>query len=122
MPRRSIDEKIARIDGSKRLNKKMDKRYARVEKKVEKSKSNPAKLQKIEKKYGYDYDSAIRSGLGPDESGHWGSIDPSTGRILKGKKHPSIMKTKKIERVLGNKVIKRGGDLYSVSKNKLKKG
>ena len=74
-------------------------------------------IQTMEK-YGYDYDSATKSGLRPDESGHWGSIDPNTGKILKGPKHPSIMKTKKIERVLGNKIIKRNGERYSVPKKK----
>jgi hypothetical protein len=38
--------------------------------------------------------------------------------ILKGKRHPSIMKTKKIERVLGNKIIKKGGERYSVPRKK----
>jgi len=38
--------------------------------------------------------------------------------ILKGKKHPTIMKTKKIERALGNKIIKKDGERYSVSRKK----
>lgn len=116
--KKTVEEKISRIDNSKRLNKKIDRRYNRLEKKIDKAQGNPVKLGKIDKKYGYDYDSATKSGLRPDESGHWGSIDPNTGKILKGPKHPSIMKTKKIERVLGNKIIKKNGERYSVPKKK----
>lgn len=116
--KKTVEEKISRIDNSKRLNKKIDRRYNRLERKIDKAQGNTVKLGKIDKKYGYDYDSATKSGLRPDESGHWSSIDPNTGKILKGPKHPSIMKTKKIERVLGNKIIKKNGERYSLPKKK----
>jgi hypothetical protein len=116
--KKTVEEKINRIDSSKRLNKKIERKYDRVENKISKAKSNTEKLKKIDRKYGYNYEAAIKSGLTPDSSGHWGSIDPSTGMILKGKKHPSIMKTKKIERVLGNKIVKKDGERYSIPKKK----
>ena len=46
---------------------------------------------------GYDYESARRAGLGPDESGHWPSRDPTTGLILKGTQHPTYAKTLEAE-------------------------
>jgi len=116
--KKTIDDKINRIDSSKRLNKKIEKKYERLENKIAKAKGDTEKLKKIDKKYGYNYEAATKSGLTPDETGHWGSIDPNTGMILKGKRHPSIMKTKKIERVLGNKIIKKGGERYSVPRKK----
>lgn len=122
--KKTVEEKISRIENSKRLNKKIDRRYNRVEKKIDKAQGNSVKLAKIDKKYGYDYETAKKSGMGLDGSGHWGSIDPYTGKVLKASKHPSIMKTRKIERALGNKIIKFDGDRYSVSKKQsnLKKG
>lgn len=116
--KKTVEEKINRIDNSKRLNKKVDKKYERLENKISKAKGDTEKLKKIDKKYGYNYEAATKSGLKPDDSGHWGSIDPNTGMILKGKKHPTIMKTKKIERALGNKIIKKDGERYSVSRKK----
>jgi hypothetical protein len=38
---------------------------------------------------GYDYGTAQSSGGKPDETGHWGSLDPRTGMVLKGRKHPT---------------------------------
>ena len=35
----------------------------------------------------YDYESAQKAGLKPDETGHWPSREPKTGLILKGKGH-----------------------------------
>ncbi len=118
MKRNSVDDKINRIDNSKRLNKKVERKYERLENKISKAKGDTEKLKKIDKKYGYNYEAATKSGLKPDDSGHWGSIDPNTGMILKGKRHPSMMKTKKIERVLGNKIIKKDGERYSVPRKK----
>lgn len=116
--KKTVDDKINRIDNSKRLNKKVERKYERLENKISKAKGDTEKLKKIDKKYGYNYEAAIKSGLTPDKSGHWGSIDPSTGKILKGPKHPSMMKTKKIERVLGNKIVKKDGERYSVPRRK----
>jgi hypothetical protein len=116
--KKTIDDKINRIDNSKRLNKKVERKYERLENKISKAKGDTEKLKKIDRKYGYNYEAATKSGLTPDETGHWGSIDPNTGMILKGKRHPSIIKTKKIERVLGNKIIKKGGERYSIPRKK----
>jgi len=37
---------------------------------------------------------------------------------LKGKKHPTIYKTKKYERALGYKIKRKDGKMYSVKKKK----
>jgi hypothetical protein len=63
---------------------------------------------------GYDYFTAIEAGLGPDDTGHWPSIDPRTGRLLKGMKHPTIDMTLKEEERLGN-TITQGPDGYYYS-------
>lgn len=115
-----IAAKIKAVEENPRLNRRIKRREERVAVKKEKAKNNPEKLAKIEKKYGYNYDAALRSGGGPDESGHWDSINPDNGMILKGPKHPSIMKTRKIERILGNKIIKKDGERYSVPRKKIK--
>ena len=113
-----IAAKIKAIEDSPRLNRRIKRREEMVEIKKEKAKNDSKKLAKIEKKYGYNYDAALKAGLSPDESGHWDSINPSDGMILKGPRHPSIMKTRKIERVLGNKIIRMGGERYSVPRKK----
>jgi hypothetical protein len=113
-----ISKKISAVDNDPRLNKRVEKGYERVAKKVEKAKGNPEKLQKINKKYGYDYESAIAGGANPDSTNHWPSIDPGSGKILKGPKHPSMIKTQKVEKILGNKIVKKAGSLYSVPKKK----
>ena len=61
---------------------------------------------------GYDYDTARRSGLSPDESGHWPSRDPSTGQLLKGARHPTWDKTIEAEERLGNRVTRGEGGRY----------
>jgi hypothetical protein len=116
--KKTVEERISNVENNPRLNRRIERRYKRVEDKKERAKDNPEKLQKIEKKYGYNYDAALKGGGGTDESGHWASINPDNGMILKGSKHPSIMKTRKIERILGNKIVKKDGERYSVHKNK----
>ena len=111
----SIDQKIEAVDNNKRLNKLVEKRYEKLDSKIDKAKGDDRKLQKIDKKYGYNYEAAISSGLKPDSTGHWASIG-NDGLILKGKKHPSMVKTKKVEKILGNKIIKEKGSLYSIPK------
>lgn len=114
--RKTIDEKISDVDNNPRLNRRIERRYERYDKRIENAKGDTEKLNKIEKKYGYNYDAAIKSGAEPDSTGDWPSLDPNTGMVLKGKNHPSIMKTRKIERILGNKIIKKDGERYSVPK------
>ena len=64
---------------------------------------------------GYDFESAEKFGIYPDETGHWQSRVPETGLILKGSKHPTFLKTILGEWRMGNKII-RGldGRWYSV--------
>jgi hypothetical protein len=57
----------------------------------------------------YDYDTAQKAGLGPDETGHWPSRDPKSGKILKGRKHPTFHLTVEGEKAAGY-VIKKGDD------------
>jgi len=45
---------------------------------------------------------------------HSGSLDPRTGMVLKGMKHPSFHLTRETEDKLGNTIIKRGDRYYSV--------
>lgn len=63
---------------------------------------------------GYDYDTATKSGGKPDETGHWGSLDPRTGMVLKGRNHSTwnLMEEEEIRR--GNQIIKKGSRYYSV--------
>ena len=100
-------------------NNKSDRRQERADKKISKAMSkSPKKGMRAQKKYGYDYKAAVKAGISPDETGHWDSRDPETGRILKGKKHPTIRETKKAERKLGYKVYRKDGSLYSKPKKK----
>ena len=110
-----VDQKIAAIDDNKRLNRVVDRRYERMDKKFDRAEGNPVKTAKLDKKYGYNYDAAKKAGITPDETGHWASIGDD-GLILKGAKHPSMIKTKKVEKLLGNKIVKKNGNLYSVTK------
>ena len=65
----------------------------------------------------YDYRGAKRAGLKPDETGHWPSRDPKSGKILKGTKHPTYHKTLKGEEDAGMEVYK-GKDNRMYSKPK----
>jgi hypothetical protein len=109
-------------------DKVTDIKYNRVERKISNAKArSPQAGAKAEKKFGYNYEGAISAGLSPDSTGHWPSRNPNTGEILKGKRHPTINKTKKAERELGYKITKKDGVLYSnpkpqkLSLNKTKK-
>ena len=62
---------------------------------------------------GYDMESALRAGLTKDKTGHWGSRDPETGLILKGRKHPTFQKTLDDEKELGYTIEKQGNRYYS---------
>lgn len=64
---------------------------------------------------GYDYEAAEASGGKPDKRGHWGSLDPRTGMVLKGRKHSTwkLMEDEEIKR--GFKITKKkNGRYYSV--------
>lgn len=62
---------------------------------------------------GYDYASAMESGGKPDAEGHWGSLDPRTGMVLKGRQHETWDLMEKEEKKLGNIIIKRGERYFS---------
>lgn len=109
--------KLESIDDNKRLNRIVDRRYKKMDKKYEKAAGNEKKTAKVEKKYGYNYAGAKAAGIVPDATGHMGSIG-NDGLILKGKKHPSMIKTRKVEKLLGNKIVKQGGNLYTVPKKR----
>ena len=99
--------------------KKTERRYKRAGR-ILRRKSTKREESKIkaEKKYGYNYKGAISAGLGPDETGHWPSRNPDTGEILKGRRHPTIYKTRRAERKMGYKIKNVGGTLYSTLKKK----
>ena len=61
---------------------------------------------------GYDYETAEKAGLKPDETGHWPSRDPQSGQILKGKKHPTFYLTEKGEKEAGFKIHKGSDGRY----------
>jgi hypothetical protein len=121
---KKIAKKTSKLKGASMNGHRDDeKRYARAEKKILRAKErSPEKGAKAEKKYGYDYDAAQRAGLSPDSTGHWPSRDPSTGRILKGPKHPTFYKTKAGEKAEGYKIYKKDGDMYSKLKGANMKG
>jgi hypothetical protein len=69
---------------------------------------------------GYDYATAEASGLGPDETGHWPSRDPQSGKILKGKGHETFSLTEQGELEAGHEITKgEDGAYYSQPKPKL---
>lgn len=62
---------------------------------------------------GYDYDTAVSAGLVPDKTGHWSSVDPRSGLILKGRGHKTWNKTVKAEGELGNEIYKKEGRYFT---------
>lgn len=63
---------------------------------------------------GYDYETAEKHGIKPDETGHWPSRDPNTGQILKGRKHPTFHLTEEAEKEEGYEIYRaRDGKYYS---------
>jgi len=65
----------------------------------------------------YDYDSAEKSGLGPDKTGHWPSREPKSGLLLKGRKHKTWRKTEAGEREAGYEIYNHNGRYYSKQKD-----
>ena len=101
------------------MSKRDIRNYKRVRKIKDKAKGTPNE-SKVLKKYDYDHKYADKIGVKPDATGHRQSLDPKTGRILKGIKHPTIYKTRKTDRALGYKHKKIDGEWYSVPKRKPK--
>ena len=107
IPRKRLGDKLVNVESL----------YEKSERKIERAKSkSPERFEKINKKYGYDEAGAVAAGLGPDETGHWPSRDPITGRIFKGKNHPTFYKTLQGEKEAGYEIYKKGGNLYSKEK------
>ena len=104
-----------RMYKGEQMSKKDIRRYKSADKKIDKAKGT-SKEKSTQLKYGYDYEEAKKRGIKRDATGHMQSRVPETGRILKGRKHPTIYKTKKIEKALGYKIIKKGDKLYSKKK------
>ncbi|MDP2218540.1 MAG: hypothetical protein Q8J68_14780 [Methanolobus sp.] len=65
---------------------------------------------------GYDYETAKKYGIKPNDTGHYPSRIPETGLLLKGREHPTWDKTVEEEEKLGYKIIKRGNRYFSVKK------
>ena len=63
---------------------------------------------------GYDYRTAIDAGIYPDETGHWPSRVPDSGRILKGRGHETFYLTEQGEKEAGMEISK-GEDGYYYS-------
>ena len=98
------------------MSKKDIRGYERQRKKISKAIGTP-KEKDVRKKYDYDTEYADKMGFKPDETGHRQSRDPQTGRILKGEKHPTFYKTKKIDKALGYTHKKgKDGNIYSYPK------
>ena len=68
---------------------------------------------------GYDYESAAKYGIVPDETGHWPSRIPETGLLLKGRKHKTWPLTVKGETSAGYRIIFREGRYYSIPVDKM---
>lgn len=63
---------------------------------------------------GYDYETALAHGMGPDETGHWSSREPETGQILKGRGHKTFGLTREGELSAGYRMFKgQDGKYYS---------
>lgn len=62
---------------------------------------------------GYDYATARAAGISPDETGHWGSRDPRTGMLLKGRRHKTFWMTEEAEKKGGYEIYKENGRYYS---------
>lgn len=69
---------------------------------------------------GYDYETAAKYKIEPDETGHYQSRIPETGQILKGRKHPTFNKTVQGEAAAGYEIYK-GTDGKYYSKKKITK-
>jgi hypothetical protein len=64
----------------------------------------------------YDMKAAKKAGEKPDETGHWPSRNPRTGRIYKGRRHPTWHKTVEGEKKQGLEIYKDKKDGYYYSR------
>ena len=82
-----------RMYQGEQMSKKDIRRYKRADKKIDKAKGT-SKEKSTQLKYGYNYEEAKKRGIKRDATGHMQSRVPETGLILKGRKHPTIYKTR----------------------------
>jgi hypothetical protein len=68
---------------------------------------------------GYDYGTAALRGMRPDDTGHWGSREPKTGQMLKGRGHPTWGLGVEGEGAVGNEIY-RGPDGRYYSRPRLR--
>jgi len=71
---------------------------------------------------GYDYETAHKYGINPSPvDGHWQSLVPETGQVLKGANHSTFDKTVAAERRMGNNIVyDETGRLYSMNRGALR--
>ena len=128
-PKKKLDRLTKRWDrkasrgveiGGEMMSNKDKRRYERSERKIKKAEGTKRE-EKVRGRYGYNYKAADAEGITPDETGHMPSRNEVTGEILKGRKHPTIYKTKKVERALGYRIKRRDGKMYSIEKKSRKK-
>jgi hypothetical protein len=60
----------------------------------------------------YDYETAEKAGMEPDDTGHWSSREPKSGQILKGRKHNTFHLTIEGEKKAGYKIYKGKDNKY----------
>jgi sarcosine oxidase gamma subunit len=66
---------------------------------------------------GYDYESAVRAGMGRGADGHMGSvaeIGPDKYLVLKGRNHSTFDKADAAEQLRGFTIVKDAGRYYAV--------
>lgn len=69
----------------------------------------------------YDYETAKKYGIEPDETGHYPSRVPETGQLLKGKNHPTFNKTIEGEKKAGYEIYKGDDEKYYSRQTPLQK-
>ena len=68
---------------------------------------------------GFDEATAEEAGMKRDEFGHLGSLDPRSGKLLKGTGHETFFKAFDAEQQLGSAFVEREGRIFSVPKGEL---
>lgn len=61
---------------------------------------------------GYDMETAVKAGLKADKTGHWPSREPTSGQLLKGRKHKTFALTIQGEAKAGYRIKKGEDGLY----------
>ena len=61
---------------------------------------------------GYDMETAVRAGMKPDKHGHWSSREPTSGLLLKGRRHKTWGLLEKGEKAAGYRIFKKKDGRY----------